>query len=97
MNEWSGMDPNPSSSKAPYRIYNIGNNRPVKLLDFIEALENNLGKKAIKNFMPMQPGDVPATFADVHGLVRDFNYKPDTDFNEGISRFVKWYREFYKI
>jgi UDP-glucuronate 4-epimerase len=96
-NEWNGLNPNPSSSKAPYCIYNIGNNRPVKLLDFIEALENNLGKKAIKNFMPMQPGDVPATFADVSGLVSDFDYKPDTDIKDGISRFVKWYREFYKV
>lgn len=95
--DWSGMHPNPSSSKAPYAIYNIGNNHPVKLLDFIEALENKLGKKASKNFLPMQPGDVPATFADVSGLVKDFDYKPDTDIKEGISRFVKWYREFYQV
>jgi UDP-glucuronate 4-epimerase len=94
---WSGMHPNPSSSKAPYSIYNIGNNNPVKLLDFIEALESNLGKKALKNLLPMQPGDVPATFADVSGLVKDFNYKPNTDIKEGISRFVKWYREFYRV
>lgn len=94
---WSGMHPNPSGSKAPYTIYNIGNNHPVKLLDFIEALENTLGKKASKNFLPMQPGDVPATFADVSGLVKDFDYKPDTDIIEGIGRFVKWYREFYQV
>jgi len=95
--DWNGMQPDPSSSKAPYQIYNIGNNHPVKLLDFIEALENTLGEKAIKKLLPMQPGDVPATYADVSGLVKDFNYKPDTDFKEGISRFVKWYREFYKV
>jgi UDP-glucuronate 4-epimerase len=94
---WSGLDPDPSCSKAPYQIYNIGNNHPVKLLDFIDALENTLGRKAIKNMLPMQPGDVPATFADVSGLVNDFDYKPDTDYREGIRRFVNWYRDFYNI
>ncbi len=94
---WSGNEPDPSKSKAPYQIYNIGNNHPVKLLDFIGALEKTLGQKAIKNMMPMQPGDVPATFADVSGLVNDFDYKPDTDYQEGIRRFVKWYRNFYNI
>jgi UDP-glucuronate 4-epimerase len=94
---WTGMAPDPSSSKAPYQIYNIGNNHPVQLLDFIEALENTLGKKAIKKLLPMQPGDVPATFADVSGLVQDFGYKPDTSYTEGIKRFVKWYRDFYQI
>jgi UDP-glucuronate 4-epimerase len=95
--KWSGMQPNPSRSKAPYQVYNIGNNQPVKLLDFIEALEVTLGKKAKKNFLPMQPGDVPATFADVDGLIHDFDYKPNTDYREGIRRFVKWYRDYYKI
>lgn len=94
---WIGMDPDPSCSKAPYQIYNIGNNHAVKLFDFIEALETNLEQKANKKFLPMQPGDLPSTFADVSGLVRDFDYKPDTDYKEGIWRFIKWYREFYKI
>jgi UDP-glucuronate 4-epimerase len=94
---WTGMDPDPSGSKAPYQIYNIGNNHPVKLLDFIEALETALEQKANKKLLPMQPGDVPSTFADVSGLVRDFDYKPDTDYREGIRRFIKWYKEFYKI
>jgi UDP-glucuronate 4-epimerase len=95
--EWNGINPDPSGSKAPYQIFNIGNNHPVKLMDFIDALENILGKKSRKEFLPMQPGDVPATFADVSGLVREFDYKPDTDFKTGISYFVKWYRDFYKI
>jgi len=92
---WTGKDPDPASSKAPFKIYNIGNNQPVKLMDFIEALEEVLGKKAKKNMMPMQLGDVPATFADVSGLVEDFSYKPDTDYHEGIRNFVEWYRGFY--
>jgi UDP-glucuronate 4-epimerase len=95
--KWNGMNPDPSRSKAPYQIYNIGNNNPVKLLDFIEALEIIIGKKAKKKFLPIQPGDVPATFADVEGLVNDFDYKPNTDFREGIRRFVAWYRDYYKI
>jgi UDP-glucuronate 4-epimerase len=95
--EWDGKNPDPATSKAPYRIYNIGNNKPVKLMDFIEALEDVLGKKAQKNLMPMQLGDVPATYADVLGLVNDFDYKPDTDYHDGIRRFVEWYREFYGV
>jgi UDP-glucuronate 4-epimerase len=94
---WNGMEPDPSRSKAPYHIYNIGNNKPVKLLDFIEAIENTLGIKAKKNLLPMQAGDVPATFANVDGLVYDFNYKPNTSYQEGIRRFVEWYRSYYKI
>jgi UDP-glucuronate 4-epimerase len=94
---WTGKNPDPASSKAPYRIYNIGNNKPVKLMDFIEALEEILEKKALRNMMPMQLGDVPATYADVSGLVDDFGYKPDTGYREGIRRFVDWYRWFYKI
>ncbi len=92
---WDSKNPDPATSKAPYQIYNIGNNQPVKLMDFIEALEEVLGKKAKKNLMPMQLGDVPATFADVSGLVNDFGYKPDTDYHDGIRRFVEWYRIFY--
>jgi len=95
--EWNSENPDPASSKAPYSIYNIGNNQPVKLLDFIEALEETLGRKAVKEFLPMQPGDVPATYADVSGLIRDFDYKPDTHFTEGIHKFVNWYRKFYNV
>ncbi len=94
---WSGKQPDPSSSKAPYKIYNIGNNNPVKLMDFIEALEKKLGKKAKKNMLSLQPGDVPSTYADVSGLIEDFNYKPQTSIQEGINRFVDWYLEFFKV
>jgi len=94
---WSGLDPDPGSSKAPYKIYNIGNNSPVRLMDFIEAIEKAIGKKAIKKLLPLQPGDVPASHADVTDLIRDFDYKPDTSIEEGISKFIKWYLEFYKI
>ncbi len=96
-NEWNGEDPDPASSKAPYSIYNIGNNQPVKLLDFIEALEDTLDRKAVREFLPMQPGDVPATYADVSGLIRDFDYKPNTHFTEGVHKFVEWYRKFYNV
>ncbi|MHC1704322.1 MAG: NAD-dependent epimerase [Tenuifilaceae bacterium] len=96
-NKWTGNDPDPSSSKAPYKIYNIGNSNPVKLLDFIEAIEESLGKKAIKNFLPLQNGDVPATWADVDDLVRDLDYKPKTNVNEGIRKFVNWYNNYYNI
>ena len=96
-NKWNGSNPDPSSSKAPYRIYNIGNSSPVNLLDFIGAIEKAVGKKAKKNFLPMQPGDVPVTFADVEDLVRDFDYKPSTSIQEGVDEFVKWYREYYGI
>lgn len=94
---WSGAAPDPSSSFAPYRIYNIGNNSPVKLLDFILALEQELGKTAVRNFLPMQPGDVPETRADVDDLMKDVGFRPATPVSEGIRRFVKWYREYYKI
>ena len=94
---WSGKHPDPGSSKAPYKIYNIGNNNPVELMDFIHAIEKALGKEAKKNLLPIQPGDVPATYADVNDLIEDLGYKPDTPIQEGINRFVKWYREFYGI
>jgi UDP-glucuronate 4-epimerase len=81
----------------PYRIYNIGNSSPVKLLDFIETIEKALGKKAIKNFTKMQPGDVYKTFADVSDLEKDFGYFPDTPIEEGINRFIQWYLEYYKV
>jgi len=93
--EWSGKNPDPGSSKGPYKIYNIGNNNPVKLMDFIEAIENALGKKAEKNMLPIQPGDVPATYADVTDLIEDLGYKPATSIEEGIGKFVEWYLEFF--
>jgi len=80
-----------------YKVYNIGNNKPVKLLDFIETLENALGKKAEKVFMPMQPGDVYQTYADVEDLMKDFDFKPTTSIQEGLESFAKWYREYYHI
>ncbi|MFO7829332.1 MAG: NAD-dependent epimerase [Bacteroidales bacterium] len=87
----------PSESVAPYKIYNIGNNAPVKLMDFIQAIEDELGIKAEKNLMPIQPGDVEKTWADVSGLMDDFNYKPDTDIRVGVKNFIAWYKDFYDI
>lgn len=95
--DWVGGNPDPATSLAPYRIYNIGNNNPVQLLTFIETLEKCLGKKAIKNLLPLQPGDVPETYADVSDLVQDFGYKPATLLENGISNFVDWYKEFYRV
>jgi len=94
--EWSGDKPDPGTSYAPYRIYNIGNNNPVELLRFIEVLEEKLGRKAVRNLLPIQPGDVPATCADVDDLMRDAGFRPKTTIEEGIGRFVDWYREYYK-
>lgn len=94
--KFDANNPDPSISNAPYRIYNIGNNSPVQLLDFIKTLEIAIGKEAVKNFMDMQDGDVVSTYADVSELINDFGYKPDTSLEVGIERFVKWYREFYK-
>ena len=82
---------------APWRIYNIGNNSPVDLLDYIGALEDALGLKADKEMLPLQPGDVPYTYADVDDLVKDLNYKPNMDVKEGVKNFVNWYREYYKL
>lgn len=87
----------PSSSVAPYKIYNIGNNAPVRLMDFIEAIENTLGIAARKNLMPIQPGDVEKTWADVSGLINDLDYKPDTDIKLGVKYFVEWYKWFYNM
>jgi UDP-glucuronate 4-epimerase len=95
--DWSSLHPDPGASKAPYRVYNIGNNKPVELLYFIEALENCLGKKAEKNFLPIQPGDVPETCADVEDLMRDVGFRPDTPVTTGIARFVDWYRSYYRV
>ena len=94
---WSGKDGRLSTSSAPYKIYNIGNNNPVKLMDFIEAIENRLGVTIKKNMMPIQAGDVPATYADVTDLVEDLDYKPNTPIQEGINRFVDWYLDFFKV
>jgi UDP-glucuronate 4-epimerase len=95
--EWSGDKPDPSTSYAPYKLYNIGNNNPVELLHFIEILEDCLGKKAEKNLLPIQPGDVPATYADVDDLMRDVGFKPSTSIEEGIKEFVEWYKGYYKV
>ena len=95
--EWSGLHPDPATSLAPWRVYNIGNQEPVQLLDFIETLERHLGHQVEKNLLPMQPGDVPDTFADVEALVNDVHYKPSTTIDEGVSRFVDWYRDYYAI
>jgi len=94
--EWSGKKPDPASSFAPYRLFNIGNNQPVELMDFIAALEDHLGRKAQKRLLPMQPGDVPETYADVDDLMAEVGFKPCTSIREGIGRFVEWYREYYK-
>jgi len=95
--QWSGEHPDPSTSKAPYKIYNIGNNQPVELIRFIEVLESCLGMKAEKNLLPLQPGDVLATYADVDDLARDVGFKPSTTIEIGIDNFVKWYRSYYKV
>ncbi|MEE4314688.1 MAG: NAD-dependent epimerase [Desulfofustis sp.] len=95
--EWSGDSPDPATSYCPYRVYNIGNNNKEKLLRYIEVLEDCLGRKAEKNLLPMQPGDVPATFADVDDLVRDFDYRPATSLEYGIEKFVQWYREYFRV
>ena len=95
--DWSGDKPDPGSSLAPYRLYNIGNNNPVHLLSFIETLEECLGMEAEKNLLPLQPGDVPDTYADVSDLVRDLQYQPSMPIRQGIQNFVDWYRDFYKV
>jgi len=94
---WSGSAPDPGTSSAPYRLYNIGNNNPVPLLYLIEVLEDKLGKKALKNMMPLQDGDVPATYANVDDLMRDVDFKPATSIEDGVGRFVQWYREYYQV
>jgi len=94
---WDGNSPDPATSSAPYRIYNIGNNNPVHLDRFIEVLENCLGKKANKNLLPMQPGDLPSTAADISDLGRDVGFHPGTPIETGIASFVDWYREYYKV
>lgn len=94
---WRGDDPDPGTSCAPYRLYNIGNNNPVKLMHLIAVLENILGKKAIQQLLPIQPGDVPATYANVDALMLDVGFKPATSIEAGVQRFVDWYQEFYPV
>ncbi len=95
--DWDGNAPDPGTSYAPYRIYNIGNNNPVELMHFIEVIEDCLGRKAEKNLLPLQPGDVPATYADIDDLVRDTGFKPETTLEEGIPKFIEWYKDYFKI
>lgn len=95
--DWQGDAPDPGTSRAPWRVYNIGNNNPVELVDFISALEKSLGKTAIKELLPLQAGDVPDTYANVDDLVEQFHYKPATTVGAGIDRFVTWYREYFKV
>jgi UDP-glucuronate 4-epimerase len=92
---WDPMKPDPASSRAPYRVYNIGNNDWVELIRYIEVIEQRLGKTVQKNLLPLQPGDVPDTYADVDDLVRDLDYKPSTSVEVGIERFLEWYQEYY--
>jgi UDP-glucuronate 4-epimerase len=95
--DWSGDAPDSATSSAPYKLYNIGNNQPVELMHYIEVLEDCLGRKAEKNLLPLQAGDVPGTYADVADLVRYVGYQPDTAIEEGVARFVDWYRDYFKV
>lgn len=95
--DWRGDVPDPGSSRAPWRVYNIGNSHPVALLDYIAALEKALGRKAEMELLPLQPGDVPDTYADVSDLAKEFGYRPATPVEEGVARFVAWYRDYYKV
>jgi UDP-glucuronate 4-epimerase len=94
---WSGKNPDPGSSYTNYKIYNIGNNQPIELMTFVKAIENALGQSAVKEFFDLQPGDVPATFADVDDLIKDVGFKPKTDINIGIEKFIDWYKTYYKV
>ena len=95
--EWNGKKPDPATSKSPWRVYNIGNQNPVELLDYIQAIEQALGKTAEKRLLPMQAGDVPDTYADVEALVNDVGYRPATSVTEGVQHFVAWYRDYYQV
>ena len=95
--DWDSNNPNPAISSAPYRVYNIGNNNPVELLDYIEALEKSLGKKAEKELLPLQPGDVLDTYADIDDLVEQFDYKPSTSMKQGVENFAAWYKEYHNL
>ena len=94
---WTGDNPDPATSKAPYRLYNIGSNNPCELLRYIDIIEQCIGKKAQKNLLPMQPGDVPDTYADVDALIEDVDYRPSTPIEQGVERFIKWYRDYYNV
>ena len=94
---WDAKHPDPATSSAPFKVYNIGNNSPVELMDYIKAVELKIGREIEKNFLPLQAGDVPATYADVGDLVADFDYKPNTSVNDGVARFIEWYCEFYGV
>jgi UDP-glucuronate 4-epimerase len=94
--EWSSDKPNPSASCVPYKLYNIGNNQPVALMEFVDAIEKAIGKKAIKEYLPLQAGDVPATYADINDLIKDTGFKPSTPIVEGIQNFIDWYKDYYK-
>ena len=93
----NGDAPDSASSAAPYRLYNIGNNNPVELMDFIACLEKEIGREAEKNFLPLQPGDVPKTYADIDDLTAAMGYAPNTSIEDGIARFVAWYRDYYDV
>jgi UDP-glucuronate 4-epimerase len=95
--EWNGLKPDPATSFAPYKLFNIGNNKPVELIRFIEIIEEKIGKKAVMNLMPIQDGDVPETFADIDALVEEVDFKPSTSIETGIGNFVNWYKEYYRI
>ena len=95
--DWNSDEPDPGTSLSPYRLYNIGNSKPVELNDYIAVIEKCLGKKAEKNLLPLQPGDVPDTYADVEALTRDTGYQPDTPIEVGVARFIEWYLDFYQI
>lgn len=95
--DWDAMNPDPGTSAAPYRVYNIGNNNPVDLLHYLSVVEKNVGKEAIKNMQPMQAGDVPETYADIDDLTRDVGFTPNTPIEDGVKKFVDWYREYYKL
>ena len=95
--DWDGANPDSGTSKAPWRVYNIGNNSPVELMDYIGALEESLGVEADKEMLPLQDGDVPDTYANVDDLVKEFGYKPDMSVKQGVTNFVKWYKDFYKV
>ncbi len=95
--EWKGSAPDPATSSSPYRVYNIGNNKPVELMRYIEVLEQCLGVEATKEYLPLQPGDVPATYADIDALENDVGYRPSTTIETGIERFVAWYRDYYGV
>ena len=95
--DWKGISPDPATSYAPYRVYNIGNNQPAELVEFIEAIETELGKKAIKEYLPMQAGDVPATHADISNLTADTGYSPRFSVQQGVKRFISWYKDYFKV